>query len=450
MGKIIGEGTISLLGFLGAIVILLWGVRMIRKGAEKILLPHINTASPVFKNKFYALLYGVLGAAVLQSSTALVLIVSSIATKISIPLMVGLAFVLGADVGSSLAAQLFSFNIKSLSPLLLLIGFLFQRATKKDKKGQYIGQMFMGFGFILYALTSIGSFANSIKSSEILNDVFFTVLVNDIALALFIAILLTWLAHSSLAIVLMTIELINSNVIPINVGITLVLGANIGACLPAYTDSIGLPIEARRLTFGNVIFRLCGGAVVLPFISIISQSINLFSISEGRFLSLFHLVFNVFVASVFMFFLKPVEKVVCRVFREPDKISYKGVQTKFLRSEDIENLSLALTNLVKEVFRMSENIYIMLDRVYRILLQDNSTDEADDLKELLKLETQTDGLYKSITKYLQRIYTGTLNDDQIFSAMLINSYCTDLEQVGILFLIHYMNPCKIKVKNISK
>lgn len=429
MNKIIGEGTISLIGFLGAIVILLWGVRMIRKGAEKILLPHINTTSPVFQNKIYALIYGIFGAAILQSSTALVLIVSSIATKITIPLAVGLAFVLGADVGSALASQLFTFNIKSISPLLLLIGFMFQRTAKKEQKRQHIGQMLMGFGFILYALTSIGAFANTIKSSEILASVFFNVLVNDIALALFIAILLTWLAHSSLAIVLMTVELINSNVIPINVGITLVLGANIGACLPAYTDSIGLPIEARRLTFGNVIFRLCGGALVLPFISIIAQSIVFFPVTEGRFLTLFHLVFNIFVASVFMFFLKPIEKIICKVFREPEKISHKGVTTKFLRSEDIENPSLAITNLIKEVFRMSENIYIMIDRVYRSLLQEQSSD-TDDLKELLKLEKQTNGLSKSITKYLQRTYAASLNEEQSFSTMLINAYCTDLEQVG--------------------
>ena len=424
MGTFIGNGTISLFGFLGAIIILLWGVHMVRKGAETLLLPYINISSPIFNNRLYALIAGIGGAALLQSSTALVLIISSIATKITIPLSIGLAFVLGADVGTALAVQLFTFNIKSIGPLLLLIGFLIIRTTKKKQITQNIGTILLGFGFILYALITISDISQSIRNSTILTEILSSILINDIALALLISILLTWLSHSSLAMVLLTVEMVSNHIIPLDLGISLVIGTNIGACLPAYIDSLGFPIEARRLILGNVIFRICGGIVAILFIRYISFFSVYLPFEPDRFLVVFHLVFNSLLALIFIFLLQPIEKLILKILPEPSHLSYKGIKTKFLSTDNISNVQLAITNLIKEVFRMSDYLYIMIDKTLRSL--ENNTI----MPEIKKTEKILDSLNRSITKYLQKIYAQTLSEKEILSTMIIHTYCTDLEQAG--------------------
>ena len=424
MNTFIGSGTISLLGFLGAVVILLWGVRMVRKGAEALILPHINTSSPIFNNRILALLAGIGGAALLQSSTAMVLIVSSIATKITIPLTIGLSFVLGAGVGTSLAAQLFTFSIKSLGPFLLLVGFLMLRATHKKNISQNIGRMLMGFGFILYALTTIGDISQSIRDSVILNEMLSSVLINDMALALLISILLTWMSHSSLAVILLTFELVGNQLVPLELGVALVLGTNIGACLPAYTGSLGLPVEARRLTLGNVVFRMFGGICFLVFMRYIIALANYLPLESQQFLAMLHLAFNTSIVVIFIFFLKPVEKFILKLLPEPLYLSHKDIKTKFLHTDDIHNTDLAITNLVKEVFRMSDHVYIMTDQALRAL------DDSELLLGIKKTEKTLDSLHRSITKYLQKLYACSLDKQTTFSAMLIHAYCTDLEQIG--------------------
>lgn len=424
MDNFIGKGTVSLFGFLGAIVILLWGVRTIRKGIENALLPYGHASNKIFQNKGYALFAGMFGAALLQSSTALVLIVSSVATKITIPLSVGLAFVLGADVGTSIAAQLFTFNIQSVGPLLLFVGFFIQRVTNKDHSFQRVGQVLMGFGFVLYGLSSIGQISSEIRNSDALSNILSIVLVNDVALALLISILLTWLSHSSLAIVLMTIQLVSSQVIPIDLGISLILGANIGACFPAYTDSIGQPVEARRLTFGNIIFRVVGGILIIPILKYITTLAENTQLSPARFLAMFHLIFNSLVALLFIFFTKQIANFIMKIFPEPEQLSHKGISTKFLRTADITNSTLAITNLVKETSRLSDYVYVMVDLAHRAL------EKEVEIKEIHKTEEYIDSLYRSISNYLQKVYSMSLNKEQAFSTMLIHTYCTDLEQIG--------------------
>lgn len=424
MGDFIGKGTLSIFNLLGAIVILLWGVRMIRKGVEQALIPFANPSNPIFRNKFYALLSGTVGAASLQSSTALVLIVASVATKITIPLNIGLAFVLGADVGTAVATQLFSFNIKSMGPLLLFVGFIIQRSLKKEQPLQKLGQVSMGFGFVLYALSTISTIASQIQNSGTLSDLLSNVLINDVALALLISILLTWLSHSSLAIVLMTIELVGSDVLPIDLGLSLILGANIGACLPAYIDSLGQPVEARRLTFGNVIFRMTAGIIAIPFLKFFGSFANTTSLDSVRFLALAHLVFNCSAALLFIFLTTPISKIIMKILPNPKNVISNGVSTKFLHPDDIHNVDIAIMNLKKEMLRMSDNIYLMLDQSARAL----STHA--ELAHISHTGKNTQSLYKSVTKFLRKVYESNLEDNQSFTAMLINSYCTDLSQIG--------------------
>ena len=424
MNQFIGKGTVSLVSFLGAIVLLLWGVRMIRKGVEKFLLPHVQASSPIFNNRCYALMSGLIGSAMLQSSTALVLIVSSVASKISIPLSVGLAFVLGADVGTSIAAQLFSFNIKSIGPLLLFIGFFMQRTAKKEHSLRQIGQILMGFGFVLYGLASIGSISVVFRESEVLSGILSGVLVNDVAFALLVSIMLTWLSHSSLAVVLMTVELVAGQVVPLDLGISLVIGTNIGACLPAYTDSIGLPVETRRLTLGNVIFRITGGLLIMPFLRMITTFAQQSNIAADRFLILFHLAFNVLVMVLFIFFTEPIGKFIMKILPDPKKFSYKGTMTKFLKTQDIKHPDLAITNLKKEVSRMGDNVYVMVDQA------SFSLENINDIRNIQNTEHTVDSLYRSVSQYLQKVYALSLDTEQAKMCMIVNSYCTDLEQAG--------------------
>ncbi|MGB0447020.1 MAG: Na/Pi symporter, partial [Pseudomonadales bacterium] len=238
-------GTKVIIDLVGSVALLLWGLHMIRNSIVNAYGGSLRASLRNFlDNRFKAFAGGLGITLLLQSSTATALLASSFIT--SVP---ALGLLLGADLGTALVAQVLSFKPFWLSPLLLFFGFiLFTRLT--SERDRQWGLFCIGLGLMLLALQLILAASGPMRDSAIVQSVL-SALASDPILALLIAAVFTYIAHSSLAIILLVVSLAGADVLSVQLALSLVLGANLGAALPAMMATINKAPEVRRPPLGN-------------------------------------------------------------------------------------------------------------------------------------------------------------------------------------------------------
>jgi phosphate:Na+ symporter len=211
---------------------------------------------------------GLVVTALLQSSTATSLMATSFAASGVIGLAPGLCAMLGANVGTTLVVQVLSFNISLLAPILVLAGVvLFRRAEASHLKN--LGRIGIGLGLMLLALNLLVRTMTPVESAPALRAVV-QGLMNQPLLSALSAAILTWLCHSSVVIVLLIVSMVKSRTVASAVALTMVIGANFGATIPAFLEAGSA--AARRLPLGNMLIRATGCVVALPLVPVIPRS----------------------------------------------------------------------------------------------------------------------------------------------------------------------------------
>lgn len=202
-----------LLNLLAAISLLVWGTQIVRTGILRVFgenLRHVLAVS--MGNRFTAILAGLGVTSLVQSSTATCLIVSSFLGRQLVPLAAALAVMLGADMGTSLMAMAFSFDLSWLSPFLIFVGVVLFVTREKTTAGR-LGRVAIGLGLMLMSLQLIGETTRPLTESPPVRALL-VALPQEVLLDIFVGALITVLAYSSLAIVLLTATLAASGILP--------------------------------------------------------------------------------------------------------------------------------------------------------------------------------------------------------------------------------------------
>jgi phosphate:Na+ symporter len=266
------SGTMTLLQLGGYVGLLLWGTHMVSTGVERGFSSELRLwlgrtlSRPGRWMRFCAMLGGLAVTAVLQSSTATGLMVTSFAAKGGIDLAPALAVMLGANLGSTLITQILAFDIAEVAPVLVLIGVVLFRSSD-DGRNRNLGRVGIGLGLILLALGALVHTLQPLEDASALHVVLGS-LGGEPGLAVLIAAALTWACHSSVAVVLLIGSLAASGVIAPTGSLALVLGANLGSTLPALLEAG--TATALRLPLGNLLVRAVGCLIALPFLSVIA------------------------------------------------------------------------------------------------------------------------------------------------------------------------------------
>ena len=259
-----------LIELLGSIALLLWGLRMVRTGVMRSYGTNIKRFARRSEGKIIpAFLSGLIVAALLQSSTAAVLISASFAGQSLIG--VGTAFItmLGADIGTSVAVLIASQKFTTLAPFLLAVG-IFGFIASKENKRQNVFRAVSGLGLILFALILISSTAGGLAELREFKSLL-EVFNNQPVFFLLLALVLTYLSYSSLAIVLLSVSFLATGVIGLNEGLYLVLGANLGSgMLPLISSWNSSELEKNPIIANLLVRSLC---IILfyPFVSVFSN-----------------------------------------------------------------------------------------------------------------------------------------------------------------------------------
>src|SRR5919197_1730241 len=354
------NGSEILRTLLGGVALLLWGVRMVRTGLTRAfggpLRAAMNWAS---RNRLAAFGAGVGVAGLLQSATATALLLASFARRGLLSLPVALAVMLGADIGTTLVAQVFAFDIKWVWAGAMVGGVVIFSAAKSDR-GKNAGRIAIGFALMLLALSVLGNVSSGLRESPTVQMVL-VALGSEPTIAVIVAAGLTWLAHSSLAVVLFFMSLAAGGVVGGTSVLALVLGANVGGAAAPFTALARSPVVARRVPLGNLVARVVLAIIALPFLSNIEHLLGLLSTDAGRLALNFHTAFNIALAALFLPLLTPLAGLAARILPAPAQPTEPGVP-QHLDPSALDTPSEALACAMRETLQVGDIVLDMLRR----------------------------------------------------------------------------------------
>ncbi len=414
----------TLLNLLAAVALLVWGTHIVRTGILRVYgadLRRLLARSTA--NRFSAFLAGLGVTGLVQSSSATAMIASSFVSQNLIALPAALAVMLGADVGTALLAQVFSLDLRWLSPLLILFGVIFFLSRRTTKVGQ-IGRVAIGLGLMLLALQLVMLATKPITDAQGVRVIFAT-LSGDAMLDMLIGAMFAVLCWSSLATVLLAATLAATHVVAVPVALCLVLGANLGSAFLALIVNARTPGGGRRVAFGNLLFKVAGCVVFSAMLPWLMDFLVRIDPDVRRQVLDFHVLFNVTLAVVFIGLTDRVSTLVEK-FLPDSKDRVPQTEPRFLDAAAIDTPALALANAARETLRIGDSIEQMLNGMLEVI-RSNDTVRAD---EIIKLDDDVDRLYTAVKLYLTQISKEALDEKDSRRWAEIISLTINLEHVG--------------------
>jgi phosphate:Na+ symporter len=418
-------GTIVLLDLMGAVALLLWGLHMVRSGILRAFGTDLRSGlARTLGNRFTAFAAGLGLTAVLQSSTATALITTSFTAEGLVGLVPALAIMLGANVGTTLIVQVLSFNISEVAPVLFIIGLVAFRSGPRSRIKD-LGRVSIGLGLMLLSLhILLDTLAPAENAPSV--RVLMSAITGDPVLCVVIAAAVTWAAHSSVATVLLIMSLAYSQFITPYAAIALVLGANLGSAINPVVEGARRDNPASyRLPVGNLLNRLLGVALVLPFLQPLSQIASHWQPDMAKLTAQFHVVFNIATALAFIGLLDPIASMLVKLF-PARQLATDPSKPRYLDESALETPSLALADAAREALRMGDTVELMLQQVMTALM----TNDRSLAAQVSRMDNAVDRLDEAIKLYLTKLTRGSLDEREGRRAMEIISFAINLEHVG--------------------
>jgi phosphate:Na+ symporter len=418
------SGTLTLVDLAGAVALLLWGVHMVRSGVQRAFGSEFRRIlSRGFGGRLQAFATGLGVAAVLQSSTATALIVTSFASCGFVALVPALAAMLGANVGTTLIVQVLSFDVSALSPLLLLVGVAAFRS--RSTRTRDLGRVAIGLGLMLIALSRLLDVVAHYEDVPSLRMVMGRIATDPVISALFGA-AMAWAAHSSVAVALLVMSLTGKGVLSLNAAIALMIGANIGTAInPLLEGSRSADVAGRRVAVGNLATRLTGAMVVMPLIPWIGRMLVQIEPHLPRAVADFHTGFNIAIALAFLPLLTPVARLLERIL--PDRVEASDPSRPlYLDAAAIGSPSIALGYAGREALRMVD----VLDSMIEAAADAFRRPDRKEIARSRRLDDVLDALNGEIKHYVIQLDPDGLSDEEHRRLEEILTFSRNLESGG--------------------
>ncbi|MBK5928263.1 hypothetical protein CCR87_13120 [Rhodobaculum claviforme] len=353
----------TLLHIAGAAALLLWAVRLVRTGVERAFLVQLRgwlragTRWPLL-----TALSGTAAGLVLQSATAVAVLLTGFTAAGTMAAPVALRGLLGADIGSALAVQVLARDVGAVPPLLILTGVtLFLRSSGRTPK--QVGRILVGVGLIFVALGLIREATAPLSDSPALGAVM-GYLAGDLLVAFGLGAVVAWALHSSVAAVLVVATVAAQGAIPGPVAVALVLGANLGGSFIALTLTIGAPVAARRVVIGNTLLRGGGAVAALVALRLVDVPLERLGPDPAAWAVNLHLGFNAAMAVVGVPLAGLVIAVLTRLM--PDPAGPAQLRASALDPGALVDPPRAVACAAREVLRLGEEVEAMLRPVIRL------------------------------------------------------------------------------------
>ena len=410
-----------LLSIAGAAALLIWAVWLVRTGVER------GFAAPLrvwlrhsAKNRLLAAATGMSAAVFLQSSTAVAVLVSNFVAKGALATSVGLAILLGADVGSAVVTQLLMVRQAFLIPLLLLIGVtVFLRGTGNTRQ---VGRIAIGLALIFVSLDMIRAATGPLVGNPGTQTVM-AYLGRDLLTAFVLGAGFAWVVHSSVAAVLLFVTLAGQAVLPVPAAAAMILGANLGGAFIAYVLTLSAPLASRRMVVANLVLRGGGALLATLLIFSIPDLLGRLGATPARQAINLHLVFNLALALVALPFVGPLTALLVRAI--PDKPAEDASLdiSSALDPSALDRPQRGLDCAARELLGMGQKIEQMLLAVEPLYDHWNAAGGKLIREQDLKIKT----MHLNVKLYLAKLGQKVLDEDLSRRSMELASISSSLD-----------------------
>ncbi|MBU0706576.1 Na/Pi cotransporter family protein [Patescibacteria group bacterium] len=371
------------------------------------------------KNRFIAGLVGMVVTGLIQSSAATTVITIGLVSAGMISFAQSLGVIFGANVGTTITAQLVAFKVTAYAPFFIILGF-FVGLLKRPYR--YIGRGIFYFGLVFFGLGLVSDAITPIKTNPEVIQLFSN--LSNPALALLLGLAFTALIQSSSITTGLVVVLAGSGILPLTQGILIMLGSNIGSTVTAMLASTRLSLHAKRSAAAHLLFNVIGVLLILPLLTPFTDLIEFIGGSEARQIANAHTIFNVAAAILFLAILTPVKKLVTWLVRGDEKEVLIG--TKYLKDALPKSNRQAFGLIEKEVSYSLETVFDF----YEIAIRSVTNPEKANINAVDKYEVLEDLLDYRIETALLELSRRPLSEKEAKRIVLLVRISNLVEQLG--------------------
>jgi phosphate:Na+ symporter len=422
----------------GGLAIFLFGMEQLAEALKAVAGERMKgILAKLTSTRFMGAITGAFVTAVIQSSSVTTVLVVGFITAGLMSMAQSIGVIMGANVGTTITAQIVAFKVTEAALLMVGTGFFMLFAGRQERIKHY-GAMLMGLGLVFFGMSVMSDAMRPLRTFQPFLDLM--IQMENPLIGILIAAAFTGLVQSSSATTGIVIVMAGQGFITLPAGIALAFGANIGTCVTAMLASIGKPREAVRAALVHVMFNIAGVLVWVGFIDQLAAFVTSFSPAhpelEGvarlgaetpRQIANAHTIFNISNTLIFIWFTAQIARLV--EWLVPDKPLEDLdviVESKYLDEELLSTPSLALDRVRLEVLHMGEQVHRMLTRIMPALIRR----DRDTLREVEAMDDTVDVLHAQILAYMGKISKGTLTEGQTGEFLRLMEAVNDLENIG--------------------
>lgn len=427
----------TIFGLLGGLSVFIFGMNMMSECLQKAAGEKMKTILGILtKNPIMGVLAGALVTAVLQSSSATTVMVIGFVSAGLMSLPQAISVILGANIGTTMTAQLMAFKISDYIWMIVFIGFVMFFLSKKEKV-KSIGQTIFAFGLLFVGIETMGSVMKPLASSPI-----FVVLMEKVSsipvLGMLLGTVMTVIVQSSSATIAVLQSFASqpaadgvSSVIGLAGAIPILLGDNVGTTITALLASVGQSKNAKRTAVAHSVFNITGSFVFIWIIPLFARFVQFISPKGNevdvisRQIANAHFSFNLINTLIWLPLLPLMVKIVTTIIKG-DETQPEGERPRFIDSRVISQPVVALHLARQEVMAMLEDLQGLMDQAKTCFVKDN----AEILKEFDRRAKGLETVNEEIMQYLSLLFaSGGLTEEQSTEAAELLYVANDMDKI---------------------
>jgi phosphate:Na+ symporter len=424
-------------GLFGGLALFLFGMDVMTQALKSAAGDYMkDILGKLTRNRFVGVGMGAFVTAIIQSSSVTTVLLVGFISAGLMSMSQSVAVIIGANIGTTITAQILAFKVTKIALPLVAGGFLLSFTAKRENWRQ-TGMIILGLGLVFYGMGIMSTALNPLRTYE--PFVQFMVSMQNPLLGALVGALFTAVVQSSSATTGILIVMASQGLIGLESAIAIALGANIGTCVTAGLASIGKPREAVRAALVHTLFNVAGVLIWIGFIPQLAEFAQWISPGTGsvsgteqlavntpRQIANVHTFFNLINAVIFIGFTTQIARLVEWMIPDqpfhPDEI----MLPKYLDEDLLSTPSIALEAARQEIRRLGKRVR----RMVRDIMPAAITGTRGDLERIAELDKAVDARHLAIIKFLGQISLAKLSERQSRELMQLAEVANDLEQIG--------------------
>lgn len=416
--------VISLMGGLG---LFLYGMNLMAEGLEKSAGSKLKRIVELLtSNIFMGVIVGAFVTAIIQSSSATTVMVVGFVNAGIMSLTQAIGVIMGANIGTTVTAQLVSFDLNGLAPMALGIGIILYLFASKPKV-KNIAEILIGFGILFTGMDFMKNAVEPLAEYKGFTDLLIGFGDHPV-LGLLLGFGITAIVQSSSASMGMLIALASQGLIPLNAALPILYGQNIGTCVTSLISSVGASRNAKRAAVMHLIFNVLGTAVFLIILNkpVVNFVTNMNPGDVARQIANTHTLFNIISVIILLPFTKFIINIAIKLVPDKDGEEDESKAIKYLDDRIVETPSIAVASVVKETLRMGKKAKESLDYAIDGFVHQSQ----DSIDKTFKREKVVNELQKEILNYLLKLSKAHLDEDARDIVDSLFNTVNDIERIG--------------------